>query len=243
MLLTRVIPVVLLKDGHVVQSKNFRRHQLLGNPQTIVGRLSNWHADELIYLDISRDPNRSLQRDDLNFTPRYSCLEMIRDVSRKCFMPLTVGGGIRRLEDVLARLEEGADKVSINRQAYRDPGLVERCAQEFGSQCIVASVDARRVGPADHEVFVEFGRSPTGMSPEVWARRLEDLGAVIALGGAGKWQHFGELMDACAPSALAASNIFQYTENSVYHAAKFLHDAGYGVRPPQVASVMRREIE
>ena len=88
----RIIPVILLKNGRVVQSKNFKRHQVLGNPSSIVGRFSNWNADELIYLDISRDQNYDLNRDDLNFENRGSILEIINDFSKCSFMPLTIGG-------------------------------------------------------------------------------------------------------------------------------------------------------
>ena len=113
----RSIPVILLKNGRVVQSKNFKRHQVLGNPSSIVGRFSNWNADELIYLDISRDQNYDLNRDDLNFKNRSSILEIIQDFSKCSFMPLTIGGGIKTIKDVEDRLRAGADKVTIK---YRD---------------------------------------------------------------------------------------------------------------------------
>ena len=140
----RLIPVVLLKNGRVVQSKGFKRHQVLGNPSTIVWRLSNWFSDELIYLDISREQNYDLRRDDLNYQSKANIIDIIGDVSKKCFMPLTGGGGIRTLEHVFQRLRAGGDKVSINTQAYNQPDFIKDCAKEFGSQCIVTSIDAKR---------------------------------------------------------------------------------------------------
>src|SRR5665647_3656105 len=114
MLKSRLIPLVLLRNGVVVQSKGFHRYQRLGNPITIVQRLSEWAADELIYLDISRHRVYDLGRDDLNFANRENIIEILQDVARNCFMPLTFGGGIRTIEDAMARVRAGADKISIN---------------------------------------------------------------------------------------------------------------------------------
>ncbi len=100
MLKNRLIPVVLMRNGMVVQSKGFKRYQALGNPATIVARLSNWFSDELIYLDISREAHYDLRRDDTNFENRAGIAGILEDVASKCFMPLTFGGGIRDLEDI-----------------------------------------------------------------------------------------------------------------------------------------------
>ena len=265
----RVIPVILLKNGRVVQSKDFKRHQVLGNPSSIVGRFSNWNADELIYLDISRDKNYDLKRDDLNFTNRGSILEIIHDFSKRSFMPLTIGGGIKTLEDVELRLAAGADKVVINTEAFHKPEFVSECAKIFGSQCIVISIDAKKVSPASWEVFVGFGKEATGVSPEIWAKKMESMGAgeilinsidrdgkangfdldlvnnvvtsvsvpVVAMGGAGAPNHFAEVIDYASPSGIAASNIFQYTENAVFEINKHLYDANYKVRKPKIQSI------
>lgn len=259
----------MLKNGRVVQSKRFKRQQVLGNPSSIVGRLSNWFSDELIYLDISREHNYDLKRDDLNYENRTNMIEIIEDVSKKCFMPLTVGGGIKTLEDIFQRLNNGADKVSINTKAYQKPHFIKDCAKEFGSQCIVVSIDAKRKENG-WEVFVNCGRTATGLDPKNFAIELQSQGAgeillnsidndglgkgydfelvknvvkavtipVIALGGVGEWVHFTEVIEKANPSAIAASNIFQYTENSVYNANKYLYDRGYPVRKPLVKTII-----
>ena len=266
----RVIPVILLKNGRVVQSKFFSRHQVLGNASLIVSRFSNWYADELIYLDISRDKHYDLKRDDLNFDNRGSILEIIEDCSRKCFMPLTVGGGITTIRDVEDRLKAGADKVAINSEAFRRPGFIEECAKIFGSQCIVISIDAKKVSADSWETYIGFGKEATGKEPGDWARTMQESGAgeilinsidqdgqgkgfdvalvksvvdaveipVIAQGGVGEWAHFAECIDKASPGAVAASNIFQYTENAVYNANKYLFENNYQVRKPSIKTLM-----
>jgi len=266
----RVIPVILLKNGRVVQSKSFSRHQVLGNASLIVSRFSNWYADELIYLDISRHKHYDLKRDDLNFENKSTILEIIEDCSRQCFMPLTVGGGIRTVKDVEDRLRSGADKVAINSEAFRNPALIKECAKRFGSQCIVVSIDAKKISNNSWEVFVGYGKEPTGEHPDEWAKKMQAMGAgeiiinsidqdgrgkgfdvdlvrsvveaveipVIALGGAGEWRHFAECLDLAYPNAVAASNIFQYTENSVYNANKYLFEQNYKVRKPFIKTII-----
>ena len=264
MLKNRLIPVVLLRNGVVVQSKGFQRHQLLGNPVAIVQRLSDWASDELIYLDISRERIYDLRRDDLKAENRTSLLEILTDVSRCCFMPLTFGGGIRTLVDVTVRLRAGADKISINTKPLENPSFITACAREFGAQCVVVSIDVRRCENGVWEVFSCGGKKPTGRTPSAWAMEAESRGAgeilinsidrdgrgngydieliesivntvsipVIALGGVGQWEHFSEALTKTKVSAIAAANIFHYTENSVFKAKKFLFEAGANVRKP-----------
>lgn len=264
MLKKRLIPVVLLRNGTVVQSKGFKRYQALGNPVTIVQRLTDWAADELIYLDISREQVYDLGRDDLKASNRNSLLEILTDISKCCFMPLTFGGGIRTIEDVALRVRAGADKVSINTKALEDPEFITRCASEFGSQCVVVCIDSLLNEAGGWEVYSRGGKKATGRSPADWAAEAESRGAgeilissvdrdgqgngydipliqsvvesvsipVIALGGVGEWDHFSEALTRTDASAIAAANIFQYTENSVFMAKKFLHDSGANVRKP-----------
>ena len=261
---SRIIPVVLLRNGVVVQSKGFKRYQRLGNPTTIVRRLSNWLADELIYLDISSQQIYDLGRDDLNFPNRRSILEILQDVAKHCFMPLTFGGGIRTFDDVLARTRAGADKVAVNTQALNVPSFVDVCAKEFGSQCIVVSIDALRGANGSWEVYAQGGKVPTGRHPAEWAAEVESRGAgeillnsidrdgsgkgydnalnravvgavkipVIACGGVGEWAHLAQGIIEGGASAVAAANIFHYTENSVYEAKKYLCERGLNVRKP-----------
>jgi len=266
MLKTRLIPVVLLRNGLVVQSKGFHRYQLLGNPTTVVKRLSAWACDELIYLDITRNADYGLQRNDLNHPNRSEILDIVSDVARCCFMPLTFGGRIRGLEDAAARIQRGADKIAINTQAVRQPEFVTSCAHEFGSQCVVASIDVRKRSAQGWEVYIDGGREATGLDAVEWAVRLERRGAgeimihsidrdgsaegydleligavtaavdvpVICLGGVGKWAHFVEAAQLTDVSAVAAANIFHYSENSVHNAKTYMHQAGCNVRPPEL---------
>ena len=176
MLKNRLIPMVLLRDGVVVQSKRFKRYQRLGNPVTIVERLTDWAADELIYLDIGNQAKYDLGRDDLNAANRGTLLEILGDISKACFMPLTFGGGIRTIDDVAERLAVGADKVAINTAAIEDPAFITRCAKEFGSQCVVVSIDAKSSGDG-YEVYGGRGKVPSGKTPDRWAAEAESRGA------------------------------------------------------------------
>jgi cyclase len=177
MLKNRLIPCLLLRNGLIVQSKQFKRWQVLGNPTTAVRRLSVWASDELIYLDISPNPVYDLKRDDLNHPNRGSLTEIIQDVARYCFMPLTFGGGIRTMEDIRIRLGAGADKVSLNTQAVLTPTFVTEAAETFGSQCVVISIDAAINGKGRHEVKIHRGKEWTGLSPVEWAVEAEKRGA------------------------------------------------------------------
>ena len=175
----RLIPVLLLKHGVIVRSQLFKVHQVIGNPMSTVERYSNWNVDELVILDISRgEEAHDLRRDDIqqNYSGT-SAIDVLKAIAKVCFMPLTFGGRIRSIADIEARLGAGADKVTLNTAAFRDPGLVELAARRFGSQCIVASIDARLQGPGRWEVFVDGGREATGRDPADFARELERRGA------------------------------------------------------------------
>ncbi len=178
MILHRLVPVVLLKNGLIVRSQIFRIHQTIGNPMHTVRRLSNWNVDELVLLDISTNDYHDMRRDDMQL--RYtdsSFLGVLKQVAEHCVMPLTVGGRIRSLEDVRARLLAGADKCGINSEAVRNPGLITAAAKAFGSQCIVVSIDVLRSPDGALEVFIDGGRTATGLHPAVWAAECERLGA------------------------------------------------------------------
>ncbi|MGD0623532.1 MAG: imidazole glycerol phosphate synthase cyclase subunit [Thermodesulfobacteriota bacterium] len=172
----RLIPVLLLKNGWLVQSKGFRRYQNLGNPITAVKRLSEWASDELIYLDISREGEYDLRRDDLGHPNRHSFFEIIADVSKVTFMPITVGGQIRTLGDIEKRLLLGADKISINTKALDDPNFVQVAAHEFGSQCVVVSIDVKLVD-GGYKVMGEGGTRMSPYGPVEWAKLVEQQGA------------------------------------------------------------------
>lgn len=180
MLKNRLIPVLFLRNGYLVRSEDFSIHQNLGNPVAQVERYNTWAVDELIYIDISQDGGHNTQRSDLGGLKGempQTIDDLISIVAAKCFMPLTFGGGIRTLEDVRRRLSMGADKVTINSQALREPDFITAVAKEFGSQAIVVSMDARCKADEGHEVFTAWGRVATGKTPREWAREVQERGA------------------------------------------------------------------
>lgn len=177
MLKKRLIPVLLLQNGQLVRSENFSIHQVIGNPIHEVERFNQWSVDELIYLDISRDDHYDLRRDDKKVRGLTTPLEILAEVSKTCFMPLTWGGRIRDLDQMQAIFAAGADKITLNTQAWRQPDLVRQAARHFGNQAVVASIDARRHPDGRLETCIDSGREAIPLTPEAWAMRLEDLGA------------------------------------------------------------------
>ncbi|WP_028584666.1 imidazole glycerol phosphate synthase subunit HisF [Desulfogranum mediterraneum] len=172
----RMIPVLLLRNGWLVQSKGFQRYQNLGNPVWSVKRLSEWASDELIYIDISSDDKHDLRRDDIGHPNRQSFLEIIEDVSKETFMPITVGGRIRTLKDIEMRLSLGADKITINTQALEDPPFIGQAAKEFGSQCMVVSVDVLQ-DSGNYQVLSHGGTRVMNEDPVAWALEAQERGA------------------------------------------------------------------
>ncbi len=172
----RLIPVLLLKNGFLVQSKEFNRYQNLGNPATAVKRISDWTSDELVYLDISRDDVYDMRRDDIKHPNRTNILEIIRDISQVCHVPITIGGKIRTIEDIRMRLRSGADKIAINTKALDDVNFITQAAKEFGSQCIVVSIDVKFID-GKHVVMRDGGKVSTGLDPVEWAKKVEAAGA------------------------------------------------------------------
>ncbi len=177
MLKKRLIPVLLLQNGLLVRSESFSIHQVLGNPIHEVERFNQWSVDELIYLDISRDDGYDLRRDDHKIRGLSDPLAILDAVSRTCFMPLTWGGRIRTVEDMRARISRGADKITLNAAAVRTPELIAAGAQVFGNQAIVVSIDSKLHADGSREVFIDGGRTATGLKPEQWAVEVERRGA------------------------------------------------------------------
>jgi cyclase len=161
----RIIPCLDVTDGRVVKGVNFLELRDAGDPVEIAKRYDDQGADELTFLDITASSdNRGL------------LLEIIEQVASQVFIPLTVGGGVREVDDVRRLLNAGADKVSINTSAVLNPQLVADAASRFGSQCIVVAIDAKQVG--DHwEVFMHGGRKATGIDAVEWSRKMVALGA------------------------------------------------------------------
>lgn len=173
---TRLIPVLLLKNGQLVRSESFSVHQVIGNPVHEVQRYNDWSVDELVYLDISDDDTMD-GRLDMKVRKDETLLGLLDAVAAHCFMPLTFGGRIRSLEDMRARISRGADKITLNAAAVADPDLIGRGATAFGSQAVVVVIDAKKRTDGTYEVMVEHGRRGTGRTPEDWAREVERLGA------------------------------------------------------------------
>ena len=166
MLKMRVIPCLDVKDGRVVKGVNFVDLVDAGDPVAQARFYDREGADELCFLDITASAE---DRDTL--------YDVVRRTAEQCFMPLTVGGGVRAVEDIRRLLLAGADKVSINTAAVARPEFVREAATKFGSQCIVAAIDAKRTGAERWEVFTHGGRRPTGIDAVAWACRLADYGA------------------------------------------------------------------
>lgn len=166
MLAKRIIPCLDVKDGRVVKGIRFLNLQDAGDPVEIAKHYSVEGADEITFLDITA-----------SFEERKTMIDVVERTAGEVFVPLTVGGGVRTLEDIRQLLLAGADKVSINTAAVKDPDFVKRAADRFGSQCIVVAIDAKMVSPSKWEVFTHGGRNPTGIDAVEWAQRMEEFGA------------------------------------------------------------------
>lgn len=166
MLKARVIPCLDVKDGRVVKGVNFVDLIDAGDPVEQARVYDEQGADELCFLDITASSDN-----------RETIYDVVRRTAEQCFMPLTVGGGVRAVEDVRKLLLAGADKVSINTAAVHNPEFVKEAAEKFGSQCIVVAIDAKQTGPNKFEIFTHGGRNPTGIDAVEWAKKMADYGA------------------------------------------------------------------
>lgn len=173
----RLIPVLLLKSGLLVRSQGFDTHQIIGNPINEVSRYNEWNVDELVYLDITRGRTYTARRDDHRHASLDDPLDILEEVARTCFMPLTWGGRIRTVDDMRDRFVRGADKITINSEAVRNPTLITAGAERFGSQAIVVSIDVTRLADGTREVLIDGGTTRTNRDPADWARQAQDCGA------------------------------------------------------------------
>ena len=252
MLAKRIIPCLDVKDGRVVKGINFINLRDAGDPVEQARLYDQMGADELVFLDITASPEG-----------RNTTAGMVRQVADQVFLPLTVGGGIRIVEDIRTILLAGADKVSINTAAVKDPAILAMGAERFGSQCIVLAIDARRRKDGQWEVFVHGGRTPTGLDALEWAQKGVSSGAgeilltsmdadgtmqgydlaltravakavnvpVIASGGAGRVEHFGEVLTQGKADAALAASLFHDNHLTVGEVKKYLVERGVAVRP------------
>jgi cyclase len=162
----RIIPCLDVKDGRVVKGVNFVELRDAGDPVEQAKLYDAGGADELCFLDITASSDN-----------RGVLYDVVRRVAEQCFMPLTVGGGVRTLDDIRNLLLAGADKVSINTEAVKRPEFVREAAQKFGSQCIVVAIDAKQVAEGKFKIFTHGGRNATGIDAIEWAKKMAELGA------------------------------------------------------------------
>ena len=260
MLAKRIIPCLDVKDGRVVKGINFVSLRDAGDPIEQARLYDAEGADELVFLDISATPEG-----------RATVAPMVRRVADQVFLPLTVGGGVRTVDDMRAILLAGADKIGINTAAVNNPHLITAGAEKFGSQCIVVAIDARlrraevgQAGSRRWEVVVSGGRVPTGLDAVDWARRVVALGAgeilltsidadgtlsgydlaltqavasavpvpVIASGGAGRLEHFAEVLTTGGADAALAASLFHDNTLSIGAVKRYLADQGIAIRLP-----------
>ncbi|HWQ48425.1 MAG TPA: HisA/HisF-related TIM barrel protein [Methanosarcina sp.] len=245
----RLIPCLFLKNGMIIRSEKFHIHQIIGNPLNELERFSDWAVDEIIYIDISQSHHYDTGRDDHKVTISGDRFELIREISRRCFVPLGFGGGIRTLKDIEMILKYGADKVVLNTVLFHEPEFLSKAANIFGSQALTACIDYR-----DGYVFHTYGTVNSGWKVLDWCKNLAQNGIgevilqdidrdgtargydtktiteivsyldvpIIALSGAGDYYDFVECFQEAAPSAVAAGNIFHFREHSDYHIKKML---------------------
>lgn len=166
MLKNRIIPCLDVKNGRVVKGVNFENLIDAGDPVAQAKFYFEEGADELCFLDIAASQEN-----------RGVMLDMVKKVAQVCFIPFTVGGGIKELQDFSDLLKCGADKVSINSAAIKNPDLIKQAAKKFGSQCVVVAIDAKKNSAGNYEVFTHGGTKPTGIDAVTWAKEVENLGA------------------------------------------------------------------
>lgn len=247
----RIIPCLDVKDGRVVKGTNFVGLRDAGDPVELASRYDKERADELVFLDITASHEE-----------RSTMVQVAQDCASQVFIPFTVGGGIRSLADMHRMLKAGADKISLNTAAIKEPDLIRQGAAKFGSQCIVLAVDARRTGDQKWEVFINGGRTPTGLDCIEWVTKAVGLGAgeilltsmdadgtkdgydigltravseavevpVIASGGAGKLEHFYDVLTLGKADAVLAASVFHYGQFTVRQVKDYLKSRGVEVR-------------
>jgi len=244
----RIIPCLDVKDGRVVKGVNFVGLVDAGDPVQVAKRYNEEGADELCFLDITAS---HLGRDTI--------VDVVERVARELFIPLTVGGGIRTIDDISRLLNVGCDKISLNSAAIKNPNLIDEAANKFGSQCVVVAIDAKKTDEG-YSVFINGGRLDTGKDALAWAKEAQERGVgeilltsmdcdgvkngfelnltrifseldipVIASGGAGKMEHFKDAFLAGADACLAAS-IFHFREIEIKALKTYLRQNGIEVR-------------
>ncbi len=253
MITKRIIPCFDVREGRVVKFQSFFGNERdAGDPVALAKQYDEQGADELVLLDISATNEG-----------RGILLDIVQQTAEQVFIPFTVGGGLASVDDVREVLKAGADKVSLNSAAVRNPQLITDVSRRFGNQCVVVAIDARfRPGEGDWEVLISGGRVKTGLSAVEWAKRAEELGAgeilltsfdqdgqrdgydldltssvsenvqipVIASGGAGKKQHFYDVLTKGKADAALAASVFHFAETSISEVKTYLREKGVAIR-------------
>ncbi len=260
----RLIPVILIKDGFVVQSIKFSEYKVIGKPITTISRLNKFGSDEIILLDISKDKIYGIGRQEDNLEHNKNFLELINKVSQINFVPLSAGGGIRSLNDIENYLKSGCDKVVINTVGIEKIELVNEAAKIFGSQCLIGSIDYKMKD--NKSIVIKNGSEDTNINALDHAKKLYENGIgeiminsvdrdglkngydikftekvvssidlpVISCGGAGSWDDMHILIKETDCDAVAASNIFHHVEYSTYVAKKYLYEKNLNFRNPKL---------
>lgn len=235
----------------MVKGTNFVGLRDAGEPVELASRYDTERADELVFLDITASNEE-----------RNTMVQVAKDCASQVFIPFTVGGGIRSAADMRRMLKAGADKTSLNTAAIKNPDLIREGAEKFGSQCVVLAVDARRSGEDKWEVYINGGRTPTGLDCLEWVKKAVSLGAgeilltsmdadgtkdgydialtravseavnvpVIASGGAGKLEHFYDVLTLGKADAVLAASVFHYGQFTVREVKDYLKSRGVEVR-------------
>lgn len=235
----------------MVKGTNFVGLRDAGDPVELASRYDTERADELVFLDITASNEE-----------RNTMVQVAKDCASQVFIPFTVGGGIRSAADMRRMLKAGADKTSLNTAAIKNPDLIREGAEKFGSQCVVLAVDARRSGEDKWEVYINGGRTPTGLDCLEWVKKAVNLGAgeilltsmdadgtkdgydialtravseavnvpVIASGGAGKLEHFYDVLTLGKADAVLAASVFHYGQFTVREVKDYLKSRGVEVR-------------
>lgn len=271
MVTKRIIPCLDVMGGRVVKGVEFVNLKDAGDPVELAQVYDEQQADELVFLDITA-----------SYEEREIMIEVVKKVAEKVFIPYTVGGGIRTVDDMRRLLEGGADKISINTAAVKNAAIIKESSEKFGSQCIVIAIDAKQVSTEQRaesresglsalgskllarrwEIYVNGGRTPTGIDAVEWAKKVESLGAgeilltsmdrdgtkdgydipltkaiteavnipVIASGGAGKLEHFVQVVKEAGADAVLAASLFHYGELTIRQVKEYLRENGIEVR-------------
>ncbi len=251
MLAKRIIPCLDVKNGRVVKGVNFEGIKDVGDPVECAIEYNKQGADEIVFYDITA-----------SHEGRKAIIDVVKKTAENVFVPLCVGGGISTVEDFREYLRAGADKISINSSAVKNPQLIKDAADVFGSQCVVVGMDVKRTENGSFTVYINGGRLDMKIDAVEWAKKVEKLGAgeiclnsidadgtkagfdiqmlnaicsvvnipVIASGGCGKLEHFGEVFEQTKASAALAASLFHYKELTVSQVKEYVKDKNIPVR-------------